>query len=283
VRIDVWLVENGKVSSRQKAQELIGEGRIYLIDAGGRRQLIKKSSFTVPETSDFQIQVTTTEGPEFVSRGGLKLLGALKRLPDFDVRGHTVLDLGISTGGFTDCLLQEGALNVVGVDVGHGQLAEKLRSDSRVILLEGLNAREASVEGSPVRNQILGANGGSRYSRIVIDVSFISLKMILPAAAALLDDLFTAALFTTALSTSAGGSGKILALVKPQFEVGREGLGKNGIVKDVKLYPQVEASIRDTCVALGLKVEDFFESPILGSDGNKEFFIYATNPQVGLF
>jgi 23S rRNA (cytidine1920-2'-O)/16S rRNA (cytidine1409-2'-O)-methyltransferase len=277
VRIDVWLVENGKVSSRQKAQELISEGRIYLIDAGGRRQLIKKSSYTVPETSDFQIQVATTDGPEFVSRGGLKLLGALKRLPDFDVRGQTVLDFGISTGGFTDCLLQAGAHRVVGVDVGHGQLAEKLRRDSRVILLEGLNVREASVESSPVRSQILGANGEARYSRIVIDVSFISLKLVLPAAVALLDDS------NAASPTSAGGSGKILALVKPQFEVGREGLGKNGIVKDAKLYPQVEAAIRDTCVALGLKVEDFFESPILGSDGNKEFFIYAANPQVGLF
>ena len=277
MRIDVWLVENGKVSSRQKAQELISEGRIYLIDAGGRRQLIKKSSYTVPETSDFQIQVATTDGPEFVSRGGLKLLGALKRLPDFDVRGQTVLDFGISTGGFTDCLLQAGAHRVVGVDVGHGQLAEKLRRDSRVILLEGLNVREASVESSPVRSQILGANGEARYSRIVIDVSFISLKLVLPAAVALLDDS------NAASPTSAGGSGKILALVKPQFEVGREGLGKNGIVKDAKLYPQVEAAIRDTCVALGLKVEDFFESPILGSDGNKEFFIYAANPQVGLF
>ncbi len=277
MRIDVWLVENGKVSSRQKAQELISEGRIYLIDAGGRRQLIKKSSYTVPENSDFQIQVATTDGPEFVSRGGLKLLGALKRLPDFDVRGQTVLDFGISTGGFTDCLLQAGAHRVVGVDVGHGQLAEKLRRDSRVILLEGLNVREASVESSPVRSQILGANGEARYSRIVIDVSFISLKLVLPAAVALLDDS------NAASPTSAGGSGKILALVKPQFEVGREGLGKNGIVKDAKLYPQVEAAIRDTCVALGLKVEDFFESPILGSDGNKEFFIYAANPQVGLF
>lgn len=278
MRIDVWLFENGKVSSRQKAQELVSEGRIYLIDAGGRRQLIKKSSFTVPETQDFQIEVTTTDGPEFVSRGGLKLYGALKRLPDFEVLGRTVLDLGISTGGFTDCLLQAGATKVVGVDVGHGQLAEKLRRDSRVTLLEGLNAREASVENSPVRNQILGANGGLRYSRIVIDVSFISLKMILPSAAALLDDRST-----SALTTSAGGSGKILALVKPQFEVGREGLGKNGVVKEAKLYPQVETAIRDTCVALGLKVEDFFESPILGSDGNKEFFIYASNPQVGLF
>jgi 23S rRNA (cytidine1920-2'-O)/16S rRNA (cytidine1409-2'-O)-methyltransferase len=277
VRIDVWLVENGKVSSRQKAQELIGEGRVHLIDARGRRQLVKKPSLTVPET-DFQIEVAETDGPEFVSRGGLKLLGALTRLPDFDVRGHTVLDLGISTGGFTDCLLQAGAHRVVGVDVGHGQLAEKLRRDSRITLLEGLNVREASVENSPVRNQILGANGEARFSRIVIDVSFISLKLILPAAAALLDDVTTSASFT-----ATGGSGKILALVKPQFEVGREGLGKNGIVKDAKLYPQVEAAIRDTCVALGLKVEDFFESPILGSDGNKEFFIYATNPQVGLF
>lgn len=273
MRIDVWLVENGKVSSRQKAQELIGEGRVHLIDARGRRQLVKKSSLTVPE-AEFQIEVAETDGPEFVSRGGLKLSGALQRLSDFDVRGHTVLDLGISTGGFTDCLLQAGALGVVGVDVGHGQLAEKLRTDSRVTLLEGINARDAAAENSTARALILKANRDRKFSRVVIDVSFISLKLVLPAAAALLAD---------SAAASDGGSGKILALVKPQFEVGREGLGKNGIVKDAKLYPQVETSIRDTCVALGLKVEDFFESPILGSDGNKEYFIYATNPQVGLF
>jgi 23S rRNA (cytidine1920-2'-O)/16S rRNA (cytidine1409-2'-O)-methyltransferase len=273
VRIDVWLVENGKVSSRQKAQELIGEGRVHLVDARGRRQLVNKSSLTVPET-EFHIEVAETDGPEFVSRGGRKLFGALKRLPDFDVRGHTVLDLGISTGGFADCLLQAGASKVVGVDVGHGQLAEKLRNDSRVTLLEGINAREAAAENSAVRSMILKANRDLKFSRVVIDVSFISLKMILPSAAALMAD---------SAAATGRGSGKILALVKPQFEVGREGLGKNGIVKDVKLYPQVEASIRDTCVALGLKVEDFFESPILGSDGNKEFFIYATNPQVGFF
>ncbi len=266
MRIDVWLVENGKAGSRQKAQELIACGRIFLTGSDGRRQLIKKPSAVVPANSDFSVEVVAVDGPEFVSRGGLKLFGAMKKTSDFNVQGHTVLDLGISTGGFTDCLLQAGAANVIGVDVGHGQLAEKLRDDPRVTLLEGMNAREANLESSAVRERILKANQGRLFSNIVIDVSFISLKMILPAAASLLDE-----------------SGKILALVKPQFEVGREGLGKNGVVKDLKLYPVVEASIRDTCVALGLKVEDFFESPILGSDGNKEFFIYATNPQVGFF
>ena len=227
MRIDVWLVENGKVSSRQKAQELIGEGRVHLIDARGRRQLVKKSSLTVPET-DFQIEVAEAEGPEFVSRGGLKLLGALKRLPDFDVRGHTVLDLGISTGGFTDCLLQAGAHRVVGVDVGHGQLAEKLRRDSRITLLEGLNVREASVESSPVRSQILGANGEARYSRIVIDVSFISLKLILPAAAALLDDLSTAALSTAGLKVQSPNG---LALLLINLNHSSKLLGRFQILK----------------------------------------------------
>lgn len=266
MRIDIWLVENGKVGSRQKAQELVASGRVVLIDANGRRQTLKKPSALVPESQNFQIEVISSEGPEFVSRGGLKLLAALQRTNDFQVQGCTVLDLGISTGGFTDCLLQAGASRVVGVDVGHGQLADKLRKDPRVTLLEGLNARDASREGSDVRTKILAENGGRPFSHIVIDVSFISLKMILPAAAALLQP-----------------SGRIMALVKPQFEVGREGLGKNGVVKDVSLYPQVQLGISDTCVALGLKVEDFFESPILGSDGNKEFFVYATNPQVGFF
>ncbi len=265
MRADVWLVENGLVASRQKAQELIAAGRVVLKHGDGREQPVKKPSQAILDPSA-KLTITKSDEPEFVSRGGLKLLGALKRVPLFHIAGATVLDLGISTGGFTDCLLQSGATRVIGVDVGHDQLVPSLRADSRVTLFEGVNARELVESESLARRRVLESVGGRLFDRIVIDVSFISLKMILPSAASLLRE-----------------SGYILALVKPQFEVGREGLGKNGVVKDEKLYPQVETSIRDTCKTLGLRVEDYFASPILGSDGNKEFFILASNPQVGLF
>lgn len=265
MRADVWLVENGIVTSRQKAQELIAAGRVVLQHADGREQPIKKSSQAV-EGAGVRLVVLQTGEPEFVSRGGLKLHGALKRVPAFQVPGAAVLDIGISTGGFTDCLLQQGAARAVGVDVGHDQLSPRLKNDSRLIHFEGINARELADTNSAARSRILQANSGRTFDRIVIDVSFISLKMILPSAVSLLRE-----------------SGMILALVKPQFEVGRDGLGKNGVVKDEKLYPIVESSIRDACASLGLKVEDYFDSPILGSDGNREFFVLASNPQVGLF
>jgi 23S rRNA (cytidine1920-2'-O)/16S rRNA (cytidine1409-2'-O)-methyltransferase len=265
-RLDVWLVENGFASSRQKAKTLIESGRVVTTTVDGQTTPLKKSSVAVDDILASKIRVETQEGPEFVSRGGLKLLGALKTT-GVSFQNRQILDIGISTGGFTDCALQAGAKQVVGVDVGHGQLAGKLAADPRVTLIEGINAREIAVEGKEaLREQILSANGGSKFEIIVIDVSFISLKLILPAAAALIRE-----------------GGNILALVKPQFEVGREGIGRGGIVKDAKLYPGVETSLRDVCASLGLKVESYFESPILGSDGNREFFIHATVPQLGFF
>jgi 23S rRNA (cytidine1920-2'-O)/16S rRNA (cytidine1409-2'-O)-methyltransferase len=265
MRADVWLVENGLVPSRQKAQELIAAGRVMLHLGDGREQPVRKPSQVIldPATKLF---ITKTDEPEFVSRGGLKLNGALRKASIFQVANAVVLDLGISTGGFADCLLQAGSARVIGVDVGHDQLAQSLRQDPRVTLFEGINARELVDPESMARRRILDAVGGRLFDRIVIDVSFISLKMILPSAASLLRE-----------------SGYILALVKPQFEVGREGLGKNGVVKDVSPYPQVQLAISDTCKSLGLRVEDYFDSPILGSDGNKEFFVLASNPQVGMF
>lgn len=265
MRADVWLVENGLVPSRQKAQELIAAGRAVLKLGDGREQPVRKPSQVILDPS-MKLFITKTDEPEFVSRGGLKLYGALRKAPVFHVANATVLDLGISTGGFTDCLLQAGAARVIGVDVGHDQLTQSLRSDPRVTLFEGVNARELVDPDSMARRRILDSVGGRLFDRVVIDVSFISLKMILPSAASLLRE-----------------SGYILALVKPQFEVGREGLGKNGVVKDASLYPAVQLAISDTCKSLGLRVEDYFDSPILGSDGNKEFFILASNPQVGLF
>lgn len=241
MRIDVWLVENGFAPSRQKAQELIAAGRVT---AGS--QSIKKPSVLVTEAIRNSIRVEPSTEPEFVSRGGTKLLGAVRTLGlESKFENAIALDIGISTGGFSDCALYLGAKRIVGIDVGHGQLAEKLKNDPRVTLYEGLNARDLS--------------GDDRFDIVVIDVSFISLKLILPSAAKFLKE-----------------SGDLIALVKPQFEVGREGLGRGGIVKDAKLYPIVETSIRDVCASLGLRVISFIDSPILGSDGNREFFIHAT-------
>lgn len=265
-RLDVWLVENGFATSRQKAQALIESGRVVMTGPNGRDSIMKKSSTLVDESVGEKIRVETVDGPEFVSRGGLKLFGAISASA-VSFQDRDVLDIGISTGGFADCALQAGAKRVVGVDVGHGQLDKKLASDPRVTLLEGLNARElALADQTGLRERVLQANGGKKFEIVVVDVSFISLKLILPAAAVLLAE-----------------GGHILALVKPQFEVGREGVGRGGIVKDAKLYPGVETSLRDVCASLGLKVESYFDSPILGSDGNREFFIHATVPQLGFF
>lgn len=263
MRIDIWLVENGKVSSRQKAQELIASGRVVFTLPNGETKQIKKPSALVDDALAAKIRIETSNGPEYVSRGGQKLFGAAKKT-GVDFKNRSVFDVGISTGGFADCALQLGAKNVVGVDVGHGQLAPKMKLDARVTLLEGVNARDLSTNEG-LKTKILTANGGAKFDFAVVDVSFISLKLVLPAIAGYLRE-----------------SGQILALVKPQFEVGREGIGRNGIVKDVKLYPGVETSIRDVCASLGLKVESYFDSPILGSDGNREFFIHAIFPQIGL-
>lgn len=266
MRIDVWLVSNGFAPSRQKAQELIASGRVVSKAPNGIVTPIKKPSVIVDEALAEKIHVESHEGPEFVSRGGQKLFGAAKSL-NVDFMGRNVLDIGISTGGFADCALQLGAKRVVGVDVGHGQLAKKLQADTRVVLFEGVNARDlVAADDNLQREKILKANADEKFHIVVVDVSFISLKMVLPAAVGYMRE-----------------GGQLVALVKPQFEVGREGLGRGGIVKDTKLYAGVESSIKDVCASLGLKVESYIESPILGSDGNREFFIYATVPQLGLF
>lgn len=258
MRADVLMVEKGFAPSRNRAQELIASGRVFLV-TNGRKQAVKKPSLQIDTSQDVNFEIERgADDSDFVSRGGLKMKGALARLK-LDVKGSRVLDIGISTGGFTDCLLQAGAASIVGVDVGHGQLAEKLRRDSRVKLCEGVNARQLAA--APV----IELNGGSRFDLVVIDVSFISLTLVLPEVISYLKD-----------------SASIVALVKPQFEVGRENLGKNGIVKDPALYTGVEAKIRNACRVSGLIVEDYFESSIEGSDGNREFFVVAKSPELSL-
>jgi 23S rRNA (cytidine1920-2'-O)/16S rRNA (cytidine1409-2'-O)-methyltransferase len=256
MRVDLLMVEKGLAPSRNRAQELIASGRVVMVVAG-RKQPVKKPSLNVDSPENVSFEISEVQD-EFVSRGGVKLKGALQRLK-LDVKGFHTLDIGISTGGFTDCLLQAGAARVIGVDVGHGQLADKLSRDSRVKLIEGVNARQLSS------TPLIDLNGGRKFDLVVIDVSFISLTLVLPEVISYLRE-----------------SASIVALVKPQFEVGRENLGKNGIVKDASLYTAVEAKIRNACRVSGLIVEDYFESPIEGSDGNREFFVVAKSPELAL-
>ena len=258
MRIDLLLVERGLAASRNRAQELIAGGRVYMVSRGQRTLVAKPSQKVNPRDIESLEIVDDPGSGSYVSRGGLKMKGALDRT-GLQVRGFRVLDVGISTGGFSDCLLQAGAVSVIGVDVGHGQLAEKLRNDPRVRLVEGVNARDLS------NVPLVKLNSGHNFDLVVIDVSFISLSLVLPEAIRYLKE-----------------SAPVLALVKPQFEVGREGLGKNGIVKDPARFREVEEKIRRVCAEAGLSVEDYFDSSIEGSDGNKEYFVFARPSQLQL-
>jgi 23S rRNA (cytidine1920-2'-O)/16S rRNA (cytidine1409-2'-O)-methyltransferase len=240
LRADQLLVERGLAPSRTVAQRLIEAGRVSW--SGGP---IAKVSLVLPENAE--LTVADDEMDCYVSRGGIKLAGALAHAK-IEVRGKSCLDVGQSTGGFTDCLLQAGAASVMGVDVGHDQLHPKLRDDPRVTCVEDVNARE--LEKSVIATR--------HYDLIVADLSFISLTLVLPQLPALL-----------------AASGDMLLLVKPQFEVGPENVGKGGIVRDTSLFPQVEAKLRKAAADMGLRVIDYFESPIAGSDGNREFFIWT--------
>lgn len=242
-RADQLLVESGQAASRTAAQRLIAAGRVSW--AGG---LIGKPALNLaPETP-----LTVAADPEdrYVSRGGLKLAGALA-VTAVTVDGKTCLDIGQSTGGFTDCLLQAGAHHVLGVDVGHGQLHAQLAASPRVTALEGINCRALTVSDL---GTAFPENG---FALIVGDVSFISLTLILPQLPALLAD-----------------SGDLLLLVKPQFEVGPGNIGKGGIVRDPALYGEVEQKLRLCAQHLGLTVRAWLDSPITGTDGNREFFIW---------
>lgn len=249
-RIDRLLVDLGLAESRTQAQDLIESGRVF-VNRGGTTSAVTKASATFDEFMPMEFEVRASLGPEFVSRGGLKLYGALNHTK-LDPGGFLVLDVGISTGGFADCILQAGAAQVIGIDVGHGQLAAKLAKSPQVTLLEGVNARDLSS------CELLKFTEGRKFDLILVDVSFISLKLVLPEILHYLKDRH-----------------RILALVKPQFEVGKSGLGKNGIVKDPALFEDVQRSTVELCEGLGLTVEDYFASPIEGSDGNKEFFVLA--------
>lgn len=243
LRADALLVQRGLAASRTQAQRLIGEGRV-LVDG----KAIAKPSLELP--ADANLTVVEDESDRYVSRGGLKLAGALAHT-GLAVAGRTCLDIGQSTGGFTDCLLQAGATQVVGVDVGHGQLHGKLKHDGRVTALEGINCRALTAA------DLGDAMPTGGFDLIVGDVSFISMTLVLPQLPALL-----------------AADGDLLLLVKPQFEVGPHHIGKGGIVRDPSLYREVEGRFLDLARQLGLTAKAWLDSPITGGDGNREFFIW---------
>ncbi len=247
MRADQWLVDHGLAASRSQAQRLIAAGARWLSPQGWKP--LAKSDELPPNA---EVELLDAAEARYVSRGGLKLEGAL-RVTGLDVRGWHCLDLGQSTGGFTDCLLQHGAARVTGVDVGHGQLHPRLRADARVRVLEGVNARHLDA-----LQWTAAGEWGDRFDLIVADLSFISLTLVLPVLAPLL---------------KAGG--QVLLLAKPQFELQPAQIGKGGIVRDAALYGAVEQRLRQACADVGLAVRHWLPSPIRGGDGNREFFIHA--------
>ncbi len=328
MRADVFLVEGGHAATRSQAQRLIAAGVQWRLAATLPWQKVAKNGDDIPAGAE--VQLLDAAEAKFISRGGLKLEGALAAA-GLAVSGLRCLDVGQSTGGFTDCLLRAGAAQVIGVDVGHDQLHERLRDDPRVVCVEGVNARALTPEGlreacdealsehieeaedndtQPQSPYAWMRNGGMvddgyddsddakehdieafkaeraakararaegtvptrrrrragredvditpAFDLVTGDLSFISLTLVLPALVPLLRD-----------------GGHLLMLVKPQFELQPGQVGKGGIVRDAALYAQVEQRIRDCCAALPLRELRWFDSPIEGGDGNREFFIHA--------
>lgn len=240
-RLDQLLVDRGLAESRTRAQALVLSGNVF---AGDRR--LDKPGTSV--AADVELRVKGRDHP-WVSRGGLKLAHALE---DFGLspEGAVCIDVGASTGGFTHVLLENGAARVYAVDVGHGQLAWSLRNDERVVVLERTNARHLTAEHIP-----------EPVDWVVCDASFIGLATVLPAALAL---------------TRHGG--RLVTLIKPQFEAGRENVGKGGVVRDTAVHAAVCARVKEWVEAQGWQVQGIIESPITGPEGNVEFLLSAQRP-----
>ncbi|MDP4856557.1 MAG: TlyA family RNA methyltransferase [Desulfobacterales bacterium] len=236
-RLDLAVLSRGLAASRQRARALIMSGRILV-----NRKLIDKPGVLVAEQDEILLK---GDDHPFVSRGGLKLEAALQAF-EVVVADKVCLDVGASTGGFTDCLLQHGARQVYAVDVGYGQLAWKLRQDPRVAAFERANIRHLPFESV-----------GESVDLVTIDVSFISLRIVIPAVLQFMKE-----------------NAAVLALIKPQFEVGKGQVGKGGVVRDPKLHQQVLDELTAFFSRIPLSVSGVIESPILGPKGNKEFFIY---------
>lgn len=249
LRIDLILTEQGLVKSRSQAQTFISEGRVsYKQDEKWLK--VTKPSLKLP--ADILLNIIVNETDNYVSRGALKLEGALLHTK-LDIKNFHVLDIGQSTGGFSDCVIQHGAAHVVGIEVGHGQLDSRLHNHEKITCLEGINARNLCLDDL---NGHFPENG---FNLVVMDVSFISQTKILPQLPALLSK-----------------TGHLITLVKPQFEVGKEFIGKGGIVKDKKRVNQLTEEIQAFVTTLGFDVQCYIESPIKGGDGNQEFLLWAT-------
>ena len=236
-RIDRLLVERGLAQSRARAQALVMAGAVLVSE-----QRVEKPSETFPPDAEIRVRGAEDPAARYVGRGGLKLEAALAAFA-LDVTDFVCIDVGASTGGFTDCLLQRGARRVVAVDVGHNQLDYRLRTDPRVEAREGVNARNLRAE-----------DFSERFDLAVMDVSFISATKVLPAVVPLLKP-----------------GGRAVVLVKPQFEVGKGEVGKGGIVKDAAQHARVVEEVNAAARELGLTVRGVVESPILGAEGNREF------------
>ncbi len=241
IRLDAFLAANGYCESREKAKAAIMAGSVYV---NGQKAL--KAGDTVKETDSIEVR----GGMEFVSRGGYKLKKAMSVFP-ISLEGKVCMDIGASTGGFTDCMLQRGAVRVYCVDVGYGQLAWKLRSDDRVINLERTNVRYITEEQIPEKTDFSS-----------IDVSFISLCLVLPKVYELLSD-----------------TGECVALIKPQFEAGRDKVGKKGVVREKSTHVEVVEKIVDFAKTLGFTVKGLDYSPIKGPEGNIEYLLYISKEQ----
>ena len=271
MRADLFLVEHGFATTRSQAQRLIAAGvqwRVVVDEAevAAPWKRVAKNGDEIADAADVEV-LDNTEA-KYISRGGLKLEGALKAT-GLDVTGLRCLDIGQSTGGFTDCLLQHGAAQVVGVDVGHGQLHASMREDERVVCLEGINARSITApELIAACARIYSATGefdaenepeiDPLFDFLTGDLSFISLTLVLPAVVRLLK-----------------AEGHLLMLVKPQFELQPGQIGKGGIVRDAAHFEFVEKRLRDCCAELGIAVLGWMQSSIDGGDGNREFFIHG--------
>ena len=237
MRLDLYIAENGLAGSREKAKELIKSGNV-LVDGN----VASRPAFDVTDANRIEVSGDTLK---YVGRGGLKLEKAVSEF-SLMLEGKVCIDIGASTGGFTDCMLQNGAALVYAVDVGHGQLDRKLLQDKRVV----------NMEGSDIR-KLTGADFESPVDFISADVSFISLKLILPKVSELLPE-----------------NGEAVVLIKPQFEAGRAAIGKNGVVKDRKAHIRVLEEIVLFCPSAGLSVQDIVPSPIAGGSGNREYLAH---------
>ena len=245
IRLDVYLTSKGMIESRERAKALIMAGQVFV-----KNQKCDKAGMMLDE-NESEVEIRG-EKLKYVSRGGLKLEKAMKEFP-ISLSGKAAMDIGASTGGFTDCMLQNGARKVFAVDVGYGQFAWKLRSDERVVNMERTNIRYVTPEDI-----------GEELDFASIDVSFISLRLVLPTAYSLLKD-----------------GGELVALIKPQFEAGRGQVGKKGVVRDKKIHFEVIRNVLDFAFETGFGICGLSFSPIKGPEGNIEYLAYMKKSKEG--